>query len=165
MAVDVDPAAVDNLLKLLTQADNELDSLRELVNGVCAVIKSRCLRNNNLDAELLDDWQLVSYELAFCVAEVSAAKAFNSYALRLEQSEITQKISLSFSAETIQTVLQRLIARAPDVGMERNQFLEFYARPLVKQLLDTYLSSELLAVIGHEITDKNLQRLPSILFN
>ena len=163
MAVDVDPAAVDNLLKLLTQADNELDSLRELVNGVCAVIKSRCLRNNNLDAELLDDWQLVSYELAFCVAEVSAAKAFNSYALRLEQSEITQKISLSFSAETIQTVLQRLIARAPDVGMERNQFLEFYARPLVKQLLDTYLSSELLAVIGHEITDKNLQRLPSIL--
>ena len=46
--------AVDNLLKLLTDADTELDSLRELVDEACAVIKSKCLRDGKLDAELLD---------------------------------------------------------------------------------------------------------------
>lgn len=153
--------AVDNLLGLLTEADTELDSLRELVDEACAVVKSQCLRNGKLAAELLDDRQLVSYELAFCVADISAAKAFNSYALQLGQSEITAKISLSFSAEIIQTVLQRLISRAVDIGMERNHLLGFYARPTVKLLLDTYLSSDSLGSIGQEITENDIQRLPS----
>ncbi|MCH8263878.1 MAG: acyl-CoA dehydrogenase [Proteobacteria bacterium] len=153
--------AVDNLLKLLTEADTELDSLRELVDEACAVIKSQCLRDGKLDAELLDDWQLVSYELAFCVADISAARAFNRYALQLGQSEITNQISLSFSAEIIQAVLQRLISRSVDIGMDRNHVLGFYARPTASLLLDTYLSSESLAGIGQEITEKNLQRLPS----
>ena len=153
--------AVDNLLKLLTDADTELDSLWEIVDEACAVIKSKCLRDGKLDAELLDAWQLVSYELAFCVADISAAKAFNRYALQLGQSEITNQISLSFSAEIIQAVLQRLISRSVDVGMDRNRLLDFYARPTVNLLLDTYLSSDSLAGIGQEITEKNLQRLPS----
>ena len=152
---------MDNLLKLLTEADTELDSLRELVDEVCAVIKSQCLRHGKFDAELLDDWQLLSYELAFCVADISAARAFNRYALQLGQSEITHQISLSFSAEIIQAVLQRLISRSVDIGMDRNHVLGFYARPTVSLLLDTYLSSESLAGIGQEITEKNLQRLPS----
>ena len=152
---------MDNLLKLLTEADTELDSLRELVDEVCAVIKSQCLRHGKFDAELLDDWQLVSYELAFCVADISAARAFNRYALQLGQSEITNQISLSFSAEIIQAVLQRLISRSVDVGMDRNRLLSFYARPTASLLLDTYLSSDSLAGIGQEITEKNLQRLPS----
>ena len=153
--------AVDNLLKLLTDADTELDSLRELVDEACAVIKSKCLLDGKFDAELLDAWQLVSYELAFCVADISAARAFNRYALQLGQSEITHKISLSFSAEIIQAVLQRLISRSVDVGMDRNRLLSFYARPTASLLLDTYLSSDSLAGIGQEITEKNLQRLPS----
>jgi (2S)-methylsuccinyl-CoA dehydrogenase len=153
--------SVDNLLKLLTEADTELGSLRELVDEAFALIKSQCQREGKLDAGLLDDRQLVSFELAFCVAEISAARAFNSYALQLGQSEITSQISLSFSAEIIQTVLQRLISRSVDIGRDRNHLLDFYARPIVKLLLDTYLASESLASIGQEITEKNLQRLPS----
>lgn len=153
--------SVDNLLKLLTEADTELGSLRELVDEAFALIKSQCQREGKLDAGLLDDRQLVSFELAFCVAEISAARAFNSYALQLGQSEITSQISLSFSAEIIQTVLQRLISRSVDIGRNRNHLLDFYARPIVKLLLDTYLASESLASIGQEITEKNLQRLPS----
>ena len=156
-----DIVAVDNLLKLLTEADTELDSLRELVGEACAVIKSQCLRDGKLDPERLDDWQLVSYELAFCVADISAARAFNRYALQLGQSEITSQISLSFSAEIIQAVLQRLISRSVDIGMDRNHLLGFYARPTSSLLLDTYLSADSLAGIGQEITEKNLQRLPS----
>ena len=153
--------SVDNLLKLLTEADTELGSLRELVDEAFALIKSQCQREGKLDAGLLDDRQLVSFELAFCVAEISAARAFNSYALQLGQSEITSQISLSFSAEIIQTVLQRLISRSIDIGRDRNHLLDFYDRPIVKLLLDTYLASESLASIGQEITEKNLQRLPS----
>ena len=153
--------SVDDLLKLLTEADTELGSLRELVDEAFALIKSQCQREGKLDAGLLDDRQLVSFELAFCVAEISAARAFNSYALQLGQSEITSQISLSFSAEIIQTVLQRLISRSVDIGRDRNHLLDFYTRPIVKLLLDTYLASESLASIGQEITEKNLQRLPS----
>ena len=66
--------SVDNLLKLLTEADTELGSLRELVDEAFALIKSQCQREGKLDAGLLDDRQLVSFELAFCVAEISASR-------------------------------------------------------------------------------------------
>ena len=36
-----DMAAVDNLWKLLAEADTELDSLREHVDEACAVVKSQ----------------------------------------------------------------------------------------------------------------------------
>jgi (2S)-methylsuccinyl-CoA dehydrogenase len=163
MSVTASLAAVDKLPQLLAQADSELDCLRAFVDSACASIRLQCLVDAKLDAELLDNWQLVSYELAFCVAEISAAKAFIGYALQLEQSEITQKICLSFCAETLQTVLQRLIAQSAELGVPRAQLLDVYARPCVKQLLDTYLGSELLGAIGGEISESDLQRLPSIL--
>nr|MCS5580728.1 hypothetical protein [Gammaproteobacteria bacterium] len=52
----------------------ELDLLRELVDGSFRFIKSHCRENNRFDKNRLDDFQLLSYDLAVCVAEISAAK-------------------------------------------------------------------------------------------
>lgn len=147
----------------ITEANTELDSLQEFVNSACAVIRSKCIRNNKLDSDLLDSWQLLSYELAFSVAEISAARAFNNYALKLPDDPLTQKMSLGFCAEIIQSVLQRLIARAGETGTERRRYLEFYSRSVSKNLLDTYLSSDFFTAIASEIVDHDIQRLPSIL--
>lgn len=151
------------LLVQLTEANTELDCVQELVNSACAGIKSECTRDNKFDSSLLDNWQLLSYELALAVAEIAAARAFNNYAIKLPEDALTQKMSLGFSAEILQTVLQRLIARATEIKDGREQFLEFYSRPACKALMDNYLSSEFFTELANEIVDHDIQRLPSIL--
>lgn len=147
----------------LHQANTELDSLQEFVSAACAVIKSKCLSNNKFDAKLLDNWQLASYDLAFCAADISAAKSFVDYALKLPDAALTQKMSLGFCAETLQAVLQRLIARATDLDRDREHFLDFYSREATQELLNTYLDSAYYSTTGQEIVHQNVQRLPSIL--
>lgn len=147
----------------LLEANSELDSLQEYIVAVCATIKNNCTRDDKLNTSLLDDWQLLSYDMAFSVAEISAARTFNDYALKLSNDALAQKMSLGFSAEVIQTVVQRLISRAPETGKDREEYLGFFSRPASKRLLDTYLSSEFFTAVGAEIVNNDIHRLPSIL--
>ena len=147
----------------LEEANAELVALKQQVLRACSNIKAKCSTNDKLDGKLLDDWQLPSYELAFSVAELSAVAAFNDYAKNLSTDALTQQLALSFCAETLQAVLNRLIARASDVDLDKSELLGFHARENFKKLLDLYASSECLARLGAEIADKNVQRLPSLL--
>ena len=147
----------------LNAANTELHSLQELVSIACAKIKSNCTHDGEFDSALLDDWQLASYELAFCVAEISAAEAFNDYALKLSNAALAQKMALGFCAETLSNVLQRLIALDPEVGINKGKLLDFYRRDVTDKLLQTYLSSEYFSEVGAEISDQDIYRLPSIL--
>ncbi len=147
----------------LATTATELDCLWEVIGVGFSTIKSSCLRNGKLDPELLDDWQQASYDLALCVADISAAKAFANYANKLQQEELTQKLALGFSAEIIQTVLQRLMLRCTEIGIDRQILLDIYAKPSLGQILDATLASSFLASTGREIVEKEIQRLPSTL--
>ncbi|MBL4892389.1 MAG: acyl-CoA/acyl-ACP dehydrogenase [Rhizobiaceae bacterium] len=147
----------------LEEANTELAVLRQQVMAACSYIKGQCSSGGDFDGKLLDDWQLPSYELAFCMAELSAAVALNDYAKKLPSEEFTQQLALSFCAETLQGVLNRLVARATDVGLDREKLLEIHGRVVYRSLLDTYASSEFLSSLGSEIVKKDIQRLPSLL--
>ncbi len=147
----------------LEEANSELACLKNHVASACSTVKSKCIVDGELNARLFDGWQLLSYELAFCMAEISAAAAFNGYALKLPQEEFARKLALSFCAETLQTVLYRLTTRAADIAVDRTQLLQFYARENCKRLVDDYASAEFLSSLGEEIADKEIQRLPSLL--
>ncbi len=147
----------------LDQANTELAELGLHVAAAFSAIKARCAVAGKLDAELLDDWQLCSFELAFCTAELSAANAFNDYALKLSGEKFTQELALSFSAETLQAVLGRLSARAAELDIDTASLLGFYTRDVPKRLLAHYSSSELLSRLGGEIGAANIERLPSLL--
>lgn len=147
----------------LAAATAELDCLFVLVNSAFSTIKSQCISDGRLDGELLEAWQLCSYELAFCVAEISAATSLNTYAAQVADDGLTRRVSLCFSAEIIQAVLQRLISRSTELQIDRQSLFDVFNKIEVKQLLDGFLNSVSLAAIGKEICQREIQRLPSIL--
>jgi len=147
----------------LEEANAELAVLRRNVTAACSYIKGQCSSDEGFDGKLLDDWQLPSYELAFCMAQLSAAVAFNDYAQKLTTQKFTQQLALSFCAETLQSVLDRLVARASDVGLDREKLLSSHMRTDYKKLLGTYASTKFLSNLGSEIVENDIQRLPSLL--
>lgn len=147
----------------LEEANTELAELKQQVLVACSYIKEKCSSGGDFDGKLLDNWQLPSYELAFCMAELSAATAFSDYAQKLTTQKFTQQLALSFCAETLQSVLNRLVARATDVGLDRAKLLEMHGGAVYRKLLDTYASAGFLSSLGSEIVGNDIQRLPSLL--
>lgn len=147
----------------LEEANIELAELKQQVLVACSYIKEKCSSDGDFDGKLLDNWQLPSYELAFCMAELSAAMAFSDYAQKLTTQKFTQQLALSFCAETLQSVLNRLVARATDVGLDRAKLLEMHVGVVYRKLLDTYASAGFLSSLGSEIVGNDIQRLPSLL--
>ena len=150
-------------LKHLEEANTELAVLKRHVTAAFSYIKGQCSSDAGFDGKLLDDWQLPSYELAFCMAQLSAAAAFNDYAQKLITQKFTQQLALSFCAETLQGVLNQLVARATDVGLDRAKLLDIHEETVYRKLLDTYASTKFLSSLGGEIVDNDIQRLPSLL--
>lgn len=147
----------------IVAANAELTELRQQVTAAFSYIKRECSSDGALDAGQVDSWQLPSYELAFCMAELTAAAAFNNYAQKQTAQLLTQQLALSFCAETLQSVLNRLVARASEVGLDRVRLLEIYTSAAYRELLDSYASTDFLASLGAEIARENIQRLPSLL--
>jgi (2S)-methylsuccinyl-CoA dehydrogenase len=140
----------------------ELDLLRELVDGSFRFIKSHCRENNRFDKNRLDDFQLLSYDLAVCVAEISAAKSLLKYALKLSKNKLVAKIALGFAGDNYQIVLQRLLARSEESAGNSRELLGLYEKPSVRELL-SYTTAQVLEQVGREITGADIARLPSTL--
>ena len=140
----------------------ELDLLRELVDGSFRFIKSHCRENNRFDKNRLDDFQLLSYDLAVCVAEISAAKSLLKYALKLSKNKLVAKIALVFAGDNYQIVLQTLLARSEESAGNSKELLGLYEKPSVRELL-SYTAAQVLEQIGREITGGDIARLPSTL--
>ena len=140
----------------------ELDLLRELVDGFFRFIKSHCRENNRFDKNRLDHFQLLSYDLAVCVAEISAAKSLLKYALKLSKNKLVAKIALVFAGDNYQIVLQRLLARSEESAGNSRELLGLYEKPSVRELL-SYTTAQVLEQVGREITGADIARLPSTL--
>ena len=140
----------------------ELDLLRELVDSSFRFIKSHCRENNRFDKNRLDDFQLLSYDLAVCVAEISAAKSLLKYALKLSKNKLVATIALVFAGDNYQIVLQRLLARSEESVGNSMELLGLYEKPSVRELL-SYTAAQVLEQIGREITGADIARLPSTL--
>ena len=97
----------------LEEANIELAVLKQQVMAGCCYINRKCSSGGDFDVKLLDDWQLPSYELAFCMAELSAAAAFNDYAQKLTTQKFTQQLALSFCAETLQLIDSAIFSQSP----------------------------------------------------
>ena len=147
----------------LVDANTELAALKQHVVALCSHIKSQCWKDGGVDNKLFDEWQLLSYELAFCMAEVAAAESFNRYSRKLSEEDFILRLSLSFTAQTLSSVLNRLINIALDNVVDRNTLLQFYQREAFCSLLDNYASAEFLSKLGAEIVEGDIQRLPSSL--
>ena len=156
-------AVETNLEADLSSATASLEFLQQLIDSALSRIKADCTKAASLDNDLLDNWQLSSYDLAFCVAELEAARAFSDYATKTNYHSLTTRLSLFFIAEIFQSCQQRLSNRAAELCINRQELLQLSINPLVNNLLDKYLDAEFLTALGSEICNENIQRLPSIL--
>ena len=104
------------------QARQCLECLRSEVNAAFSHLKALCSEDGRLSPKLLDEQQKVSYELAFCVAEIEASIAMLNYATETKLKLIYVNHRLYFCAESIRTVWQRLFNHAHELGLDDPNF-------------------------------------------
>jgi len=132
-----------------------LDRLQAIVDSALAYLNIQCTVEGVFDAALLDTHQQLGYELAFCAAEISAAKILNDYAAEAgQQDPLCEDVALAFTAETVQSVATRLLPRCGELGLERQALFD---------LLDRDIATQVLAKIGAALSQRGHGRLPSLL--
>lgn len=150
----------DDLLLALDCNQQWLD----IVDKALANIKAKCSKDDSLVPALLDHFQLVSYDLAFCVAELQAAKVILSYAQKADELDnLASASALLFAAETAQSVFQRLLVRAADMGLTAETLVGCYTHPQQQAMITTYLSSAAIASVGAAIVGRSSKQLPALL--
>ena len=143
------------------QAHLFLERLRTQVDAGFSHLKMLCSTDGRLSPDLLDQQQTVSYELAFCVAELEASAAMLNYAGEAtEEASLCQSIALAFCAENIRTVWQRLLNHAPELGLDNAQLLQLFGSDPLAEFLAQYGSSQL-AQIGSALLERGNSRLPT----
>ena len=146
----------------LDKAKGVLETLQVQVNAGLRYIKIACTEDGKLNSELLDNYQFASYELAFCVAEISAAHSFFEYANRADENAIEHSFSLIFAGEIFQSVLSRLKSISVDVQLDAADIFTLESTDNAKLLL-TNCNGGTLAALGSKIAQDEIVRLPSIL--
>lgn len=146
----------------ITQAQQCLDTLRANVDAAFAHLHRFCLQDGKLAPQLLDQNQKVSYELAFCVADLEAAAALLDYAANIDaEADLCQRIALVFCAENIRSTWQRLLTHAQELGLQSSELLTLMGTELFSGFLATHGDVEQLAQIGAELLDRGNARLPT----
>ncbi len=139
----------------LATLQTELDHALSYLNQLCTI-------DGQFLTTELDAHQKVSYELAFCAAELSAARALLKYAAQVgDEDTVCIPLALAFCAENLQTVWQRLLAYAAEAGLGRQHLLELMADKTITEFLTRHGCVTNYAHIGAELADRNSTYLPS----
>lgn len=144
------------------QARLSLDLLRTQVDAGFSHLKALCSENGRLDPALLDQQQQVSYELAFCVADLEACKAMLLYADKANaETDLCHSVALAFCAETARGVWQRLLNHAQELGLPSEQLLTLMGSDPLADFLAQHGNSRAMADIGAALLDRGNVRLPT----
>ncbi|MDA9096057.1 acyl-CoA dehydrogenase family protein [Porticoccaceae bacterium] len=136
--------------------------LQNQVDGAHAHLHQLCTIEEKFAASQLDAHQKVSYELAFCVAELEASKVLLNYAEKLSaQDKLSVEMSLAFCAENLRTVWQRLLAHTAEAGLSNAVLLELMGSEPLASFLAEQGKVNNFAKIGAALLDRGSVHLPS----
>jgi (2S)-methylsuccinyl-CoA dehydrogenase len=150
-------ASIQNPAEQLQQAALALDAVQKALDYSLADLKERSQKaDGKISAALLDQHQLVSYDLALSYAEVTGARFGLDYAKRARAagggsaSELTleERFALLFAAEALQAVRNRLSARPTDFGLNEQWLSATVDYPAVRQFCLAQLPAERVAELG-----------------
>lgn len=125
-------------------------------------LRRLCEQDGKFDPSRLDQHQLVCYEMALTAAGLAAAGAMLEYAGQQPEDELVQGIALCFSAETFQTVLNRLRLRAGELRIDSG-LAALTERGDVRSFLDSNLAAARWESLGRRICEEQRSRLSSSL--
>lgn len=126
---------------MTTNLSNPLDGLQTLLDSATAHLQG------DLDIE-----QIELYDLAFSLAEISAAQSLNRLALSSDQP-LMHQLAAYFTAETVATVANRLAARPNSYGLRPEDV------PALGELTK-YLEPGFITNLGQSILSEGLPEQP-----
>ena len=136
--------------------------LRTQVNTALQHLNRLCSTDGQFYPARLDDHQKVSYELAFCVAELEAMAAMLKYANKVSSDDmLCEQLSLAFCADSLRTVWQRLLTHVTEAGLSRSQLLDLMDSEPLAGFLAEHGDVAQFAAIGAELVARGNVRLPS----
>jgi (2S)-methylsuccinyl-CoA dehydrogenase len=148
----------------LDLANNSISAIDQFVRQGLRNLKAFSTVEGRLDSDLVDKHQLSCYELAFCTAELVAAREVCRYARDAwGEDGLSGDTALAFTAEAVTSVLQRLVARANDLGLDVVELSGLYGDGTTGVLRAMYGSAEFLATIGAAVAARGSSRLPTLL--
>ncbi|MFO1423799.1 MAG: acyl-CoA dehydrogenase family protein [Candidatus Competibacteraceae bacterium] len=150
-------ASIQNPAEQLQQAALALAAVQKALDYSLADLKERSQKaDGRISAALLDQYQLVSYDLALSCAEVTGARFGLDYAKRARTAgggsagELTleERFALLFTAEALQAVRNRLSARPVDFGLNDQWLSTTVDHATVRQFCMAQLPAERVAELG-----------------
>lgn len=148
----------------LAVARRSLETVRYQLGLALKNLKNYCTVDGRLSSGLLDHHQLSCYEVALCAAELSASEAVCVYAAEAgKEDQLARDVALVFCAEAVPSAIQRLLARAGDLGLDRATIIGLYRDKDIETLIEQFGSSVFLAATGSTVAERGSTRLPSTL--
>lgn len=150
-------ASIQNPVEQLQQAALALDAVQKALDYALADLKGRAQKaDGKISAALLDQHQLVSYDLALSCAEVTGARFGLDYAKRAREANsaagagltLEERFALLFTAEALQAVRNRLSARPADFGLDDPWLSATVDHASVRQFCVAQLPAERVAELG-----------------
>ena len=151
----------------LSDSASGLDSARRLLEVIQGMLsqgltslKVSCTVEGKLDSELLDDYQFSSYQIAFSVAEIAAAKSFLQYCKESTENSYESAFALLFTCDTLDNVMGRLKKIALDVGIELESLITLENSAEYRNVLKHNRPS-VISALGSLIINEKFDRLRS----
>lgn len=111
--------------------------LQEQIDSGFLYLNEMCTINGIFNSSELDTHQQVSYELAFCVAEIEASKAMLDYSDNFSKEEpLCEILSLAFTAEVLTAIWQRLYTHASDAGLSKQALISILNSEAFEALME-----------------------------
>jgi (2S)-methylsuccinyl-CoA dehydrogenase len=142
-----------------------IEAARALVDEATSRLKAKVLdpkRPGRVANARLDDYQLVSFELAWCAAEVAAAEATLAWADRARATRgvdaevgtdrlLEERLALAWAAEVTAKVRERLLAHPADFELSLEAVVSALAAGDVGDFVAAELSAANLSALGDTI--------------
>lgn len=146
----------------VSQARSYIAQAKTLLNSSLSHLKQECMNEvGRLSGAKLDQHQLVSYELAYCAAELSAAEFACDYADRCrsqrgaEDLQLEDRLCLQFCSEALNNTRARFLARPEEFGLPLEAILSVYNDTELANFARQYQSTESMAELGRAMVEQN----------
>jgi (2S)-methylsuccinyl-CoA dehydrogenase len=149
--------------QLIEYAGSLISESQRVVGKGLSFIKAECmdddLETNKLSSQKLDAHQLASYELAYCVAELTASEFILDYAVKVrdvkggESILLEESLALMYCAEAINNCRARLATRLKDFGLTRQDLLNSVESDESHEYTAQYLSAENMETMGQTLLE------------
>jgi (2S)-methylsuccinyl-CoA dehydrogenase len=143
----------------VSTVQDALETVARLVDAGFEALHRRCSRDSRLDPARLDAEQLPSYELAFCAAEIAAARAAQAHAGRHGEGDpLIRPLADAFTVEVAGQCIARLLARPGDYELDPARIAA--AHPANRAELAAIACGSGLAALGARLIERE-GRLPA----